>query len=438
MKKITAVILVVCMLTLSLTSCRSVGRYAATFNTPAVFDFEGAAQTISQTSGLEVTAAFLETFGVDAAQMLLDEVENGTYTELSWKKATGYSYHVVSDMLDGTIDSQYIRDFGFNGRDTFDVSFAGDINFDADYRIMYHAAEMGGVMNCFDPALVEYLNARDVFMINNEFSIGTSGAPLVGKTFTFQVPPSSIEYLQNLGTDIVSLANNHVYDYGESCFIETLDNLTSAGIPYVGAGRNLDEASQAQYFIVNGCKVGIIAASRAEKVYFTPVAEEDSAGIMGTYDSELFVEAIKEADAQCDILVAYVHWGTENSTVLETAQKEMAREYIDAGADAIIGSHTHCLQGMEFYNGKPIIYSTGNFWFNSKLLDSCVITLRVDNDMNFETIILPLKQENCETRILTEYEDYRGLFDRVESYEPQGVTISDDGVISPAPPQNAY
>lgn len=434
MRRFIAIVLTVCMLTLCFTSCRKVGRYVPSFIAQAEFDYEAAAVTVAQASGMAVTVDFLETIGADACQMLLDDINSGAYTELSWKKATGYSYHVVSDILSGAINSQYIRDFGFNGKDTFDVSFAGDINFDTDYMNMVHANEMGGVMNCIDPTLVEYLNKSDIFMINNEFSIGTSGAPLSGKTYTFQVSPESTQYLQLLGADIVSLANNHVYDYGESSFLETLDNLTSAGIPYVGAGKNLDEASQAQYFIVNGCKVGIIAASRAEKVYFTPVAEEDSAGIMGTYDSELFVEAIKEADAQCDILIAYVHWGTENTTKLENAQINMAKEYIDAGADAIIGSHTHCLQGMEYYNGKPIVYSTGNFWFNSKNLDSCVITLRIDNDMNVETRILPLKQQNCETRILTEYEDYRGLYDRVESYEPQGVTISDDGVISPATP----
>ncbi len=434
MKRLIAVILSVCMLTVCFTSCRKVGRYVPSVIVQAELDYEAAAVTVAQASGLAVTVDFLETIGAEACRLLLDDIDAGAYTELSWKKATGYSYHVVSDILSGAINSQNIRDFGFNGKDTFDVSFAGDINFDTDYMNMVHANEMGGVMNCIDPALVEYLNKSDVFMINNEFSIGTGGAPLNGKTYTFQVSPESTQYLSALGTDIVSLANNHVYDYGRSAFLETLDNLTSAGIPYVGAGKNLEEASQAQYFIVNGCKVGIIAASRAEKVYFTPVAEEDSAGIMGTYDSELFVEAIKEADAQCDILIAYVHWGTENSTKLEKAQINMAKEYIDAGADAIIGSHTHCLQGMEYYNGKPIVYSTGNFWFNSKNLDSCVITLRVDNDMNVETRILPLKQQNCETRILTEYEDYRGLYDRVESYEPQGVTISDDGVISPATP----
>ena len=140
-------------------------------------------------------------------------------------------------------------------------------------------------------------------MINNEFSIGTRGSALEGKTWTFQAAPETVEIHKTLGADIVSLANNHVYDFGEEGFTDTLDYLTAAGIPYVGAGRNLDEARQAQYFIVNGVKVGIVAASRAEKVYFTPVATEDTPGIMGTYESADFLEAIKEADAQCDILI---------------------------------------------------------------------------------------------------------------------------------------
>ena len=153
---------------------------------------------------------------------------------------------------------------------------------------------------------------------------------------------------------------------------------------------------------------------------------------MGTYDRSAFVEAIKEADSQCDVLIAYVHWGTENSTKLEEAQKTMAREYIAAGVDAVIGGHTHCLQGMEFYNGALIVYSVGNFWFNSKSLDSCVITLKINKNIEIEASIVPLAQKGCETRLLTEVSERRALFDRVESYEPQGVTISDNGVITPA------
>ena len=152
-----------------------------------------------------------------------------------------------------------------------------------------------------------------------------------------------------MGADIVSLANNHVFDYGEDAFYDTLDNLKKAGIPYIGAGRNIEEAKKGCYFVINGCKVGIVAASRAEKVRFTPVSTADTPGVMGTYDNADFLNVIKDARVQCDLLFVYVHWGTENSTALEQAQIKGAREYIDAGADVIVGAHTHCLQGMEFY-----------------------------------------------------------------------------------------
>jgi poly-gamma-glutamate synthesis protein (capsule biosynthesis protein) len=89
---------------------------------------------------------------------------------------------------------------------------------------------------------------------------------------------------------------------------------------------------------------------------------------------------------------------------------------------------------MEFYKNVPIVYSVGNFWFNSKNLDSCVITLEIDLEGDMDIRIMPLKQQNCETRLLTG-EDGRALFDRVESYEPQGISIADDGLITPAQPQ---
>ena len=152
---------------------------------------------------------------------------------------------------------------------------------------------------------------------------------------------------------------------------------------------------------------------------------------MGTYESADFLDAIAEADAECDILVAYVHWGTENSVKLESAQKRMAKEYIDAGADAVIGGHTHCVQGLDFYNDKPIAYSVGNFWFSSYTLDSCVVTLRVDKNMNVETVFVPLIQEGCETRLL-KGEERREYLDKIESFEPQAVKISDDGIVTPA------
>ena len=321
--------------------------------------------------------------------------------------------------------------FGNNGSDRFTVSFVGDILLDPDFAPMVHAKAKGGVLGkCIDQKIVDHLKSSDIFLINHEFSSGSRGKPLYNKSWTFQAPESSLSILKDMGADIVSLANNHVFDYGEDAFYDTLDNLKKAGIPYIGAGRNIEEAKKGCYFVINGCKVGIVAASRAEKVRFTPISTADTPGVMGTYDNADFLNVIKDARAQCDLLFVYVHWGTENSTALEQAQIKGAREYIDAGADVIVGAHTHCLQGMEFYKNKPIIYSVGNFWFNSKTLDSCVMTFTVDKDMNVQTQILPLLQKGCETRLLTAENERRALFDRVESYEPQGVSISDDGIVT--------
>lgn len=420
------------MLSLVLSGCRVEGMGTLAVNSPAdsVFDFELAAQKISAAYGKHVDADLLEFIGREKTENLLGDAENGIFNDASWLHATGYTYLANLDVKNGVVDTKYIRDFGFNGKETFDISFAGDVLYDPDYSPMGHANSMGGVLECIDSEVVEYLRASDVLLINNEFSVGTRGEPLSGKTWTFQASPDSLQIHKDLGADIVSLANNHVYDYGKIGFYDTLDHLEAAGIPYVGAGRNLDEAKQAQYFIVNGVKIGIVAASRAEKVYFTPVATEDSAGIMGTYESADFLDAIREADAQCDILIVNVHWGTENSVKLEKAQKTMAREYIDAGADAVIGGHTHCVQGFEFYNGKPIAYSIGNFWFSSYTLDSCVVTLRIDGNLNVETRFLPLIQEGCETHLL-EGEERREYLDKVEGFEPQTVRISDDGIVTP-------
>ncbi|MBQ2904035.1 MAG: CapA family protein [Clostridia bacterium] len=402
--------------------------------TDAGFDYSSASVKISDASGLDMTPQFLESMGENIAEKLVSSIDSGTYNEKIWLSLTGYSYHVIKDMLSGSLNADNIKDCGNNGKSTFSVAFVGDILFDKDFRPMVHANEMGGVLNCIDKAVVDYLNACDVFLINNEFTIGERGEPLPGKTWTFQVEPEKTQLLKDLGADIVSLANNHIYDYGKVGFYDTIDNLKKAGIPYIGAGDNVDEAGKPYYFIVNGIKVGIVAASCAEKTTsFNPVATKLTHGVMGTYDSAAFVDAIKKADSECDILVAYVHWGTENTTVLDEQQKTLAREYIDAGVDAVIGGHTHCLQGMEFYKDVPIVYSVGNFWFNSKTLDSCVITLEIDENADMGIRIMPLKQQNCETRLLTG-EDARGLFDRVESYEPQGVSIADDGLITKAAP----
>ena len=137
-----------------------------------------------------------------------------------------------------------------------------------------------------------------------------------------------------------------------------------AGIPYVGAGRDLAAAQAPVYLQAGRLTVAYVAASRAEKFCMTPEATDTTPGILLCYDNNRFIASIREAAAHADYVVAFPHWGIERSTDLQDEQTQGARAYIDAGADAVIGTHAHCMQGIEFYQGKPILYNLGNFWFD--------------------------------------------------------------------------
>lgn len=315
-------------------------------------------------------------------------------------------------------------------------SFAGDICFDDSCAVMQDYIGQGEKLeNNIAPELLGMMRDADVCFVNNEFAFSDRGTPLENKMYTFRANPARASMLQEMGVDIAGLANNHVYDFGAEAMEDTLLTLQRIGIDYVGAGRNLKEAMTPVYREIEGKKIAYVAASRAEKFKMTPQATEDAAGILRCYDTELFLQEIREARTQADYVIAIVHWGTEYSTELEEVQTTTGREYIDAGADIVIGGHTHCLQGMEYYKGKPILYSLGNFWFNNKPLDSMLVLVRLSGEdktseiteKNVQVQIVPARQENCRTRLL-EGEDAGRLFDYLEGLS-EGIIIDEDGVV---------
>lgn len=298
---------------------------------------------------------------------------------------------------------------------------------------MPHAKSMpGGVVDCFSPQIVESLCKADVAMVNNEFCYSDRGEPLPEKEYTLRAKPESVNYLKDLGIDVVSLANNHVFDYGEEAFTDTLDALNNAGVKYAGAGRNYDEASAPVCYYVNGRKVAIMSAARTEYYkIFTPQATENSCGIMRTHTPDDFIREIAEVKQKSDYVIVYVHWGNENTAELKPQQKQLARQLIDAGADAVFGSHPHVLQGIEFYKGKPVVYSLGNFWFNTKSVDSCFVTLTF-SQQNTALKYYPCRQSGSETKLLTEAEERRRVFDYVISISPGEIIINDEGMVNEA------
>ena len=179
------------------------------------------------------------------------------------------------------------------------LAFAGDINFDDNWcNMIYYHSHAEELSDVIDEDYLECMRSADLFWINNEFTYSDRGAPLNGKMYTFRTAPENVELLTQMGVDIVGLANNHVYDYGEEALIDTMDTLQNAGIPYVGAGHDLAEAMSPVYFDLDGFTIAYVAASRAEKFKMTPQATESSPGILRCYDNTLFLEEIEEGIRQ--------------------------------------------------------------------------------------------------------------------------------------------
>ncbi len=313
------------------------------------------------------------------------------------------------------------------------IDFAGDIDFDDRYSNMLALRARGnGISGCLDSSLLERLRSADIFMLNNEFPYSTRGAALADKKFTFRADPSTVSFLNDMGVDIVSLANNHAYDYGEEALIDTFETLDNAGIPYVGAGYNIDEAMHPVYFIAGGMKIAFVSATQIERSLppDTKEATETSPGVLRTLDPEKFVSVIKEAESNSDFVIAYVHWGSENVNEFEASQRELATTYVDAGADLIIGDHPHVLQGIEYIKDVPVFYSLGNFWFNSKTLDNCVAEIVLSGGTIQSLQFIPCRQYDCSTHLMTKGNgDFERILSDMRGYSVN-IKIDENGYIT--------
>ncbi len=314
----------------------------------------------------------------------------------------------------------------------FTVCFAGDINLDDNWgTTLFMDSQPGGIHDCISKELMESMKNADIMCLNNEFTFTTRGEKLAGKLYHFRANPQRVEVLMEMGVDVVKLANNHACDYGSQSLLDTMDTLKNAGIEYVGAGENLQEAMTPVYIEVDGKTVAFVAASRAEKNIKTPQATETEPGILRCYETELFIDTIKEAKQNADFVLAYVHWGTEYSYELEEVQMTTGKEYLDAGADVIIGAHSHCLQGMEYYDGKPIIYSLGNYWFNEKTLDTMLLELHFygdDLDSQLEVKVIPAIQAEYKTTYVSDKDERERIFSFLEGISIN-VFIDENGIV---------
>lgn len=390
-----------------------------------------------------IDEGFLAWVSSNYGKRVLDDIvsKNDYSNPEIWFDETGKSIRVLYIEYCGAIGLDYsnLATYRQASSDENDGSctllFSGDLSMANDIATTtFMMEEPNKLKDCFSPDLLQVMNDADIFEINNEFTYTTRGTPIPGKAFTFRGNPENAKELQGIGVDIVSLANNHVYDYGEEGLLDTLDTLNSVGMPYLGAGHNLSEAMKPAYFIAGGRKIALVAATQIERSYnYTKEATDDSPGVLKTLNPDKFMAEISEAKKNADFVIVIVHWGTEGNSYYGSDQTELAKNFISAGADVIIGGHTHCLQGIEFIDGIPVYYSLGNYWFSSTMnmpapYDTGLAEIKINKDGSITPSFVPCHFANGVTSLVTDVNEKEALFTRLEQLS-NTIIIDENGVI---------
>lgn len=187
-----------------------------------------------------------------------------------------------------------------------------------------------------------------------------------GSIYSFRDDPRTVEGLLFAGFDALSLANNHIFDWGREALRDTVVHLNSAGIKTVGAGGDAVEANAPLLIDAKDAKVALIAFTN-----LYPKSFEATGTITGIskFDEGEILEKIRALRTTADIVVLSIHWGNEYETSASNEQKRLGRMFIDAGADIVVGHHPHVVQELEQYKNGWIAYSLGNFIFDQNFSD---------------------------------------------------------------------
>ena len=206
-----------------------------------------------------------------------------------------------------------------------------------------------------------HLRAADFTVGNLECPIARIGKALDNKIYSFRAHPRVVPLLKGR-FDALAVANNHSGDYGKEAFLETLEHLERAGILAFGGGRDLAAAHAPLWVERQGLRIAVLAYNEFKPRSFEASAERP--GIAWSEDSQVVSDIRAARAAGADLVIPFMHWGWEREPNPSQRQRQLARTLIDAGADLVVGGHPHVTQGAEYYRGRLIIYSLGNFVFD--------------------------------------------------------------------------
>ncbi|MCK5148864.1 CapA family protein [bacterium] len=233
------------------------------------------------------------------------------------------------------------------------------------------------------------LMASDVAIANLEAPFTCKGIAFK-KKYTFRVPATFADGILRSGIDVLTLANNHILDYGAIGLRETVSLLDSIGLAHCGAGENLHAAEEAAILEVNGKKIGCIAFSLTYPAEFWATSMRPGTAYPRLNRLKLIIESLENS---VDYIVVSFHWGGELMISPKPYQRMYAKNAIDWGADLVLGHHPHVLQGCEWYKERLIAYSLGNYVFgsyNNKVHNSVILKVLLDDSRIIYSEIIPI------------------------------------------------
>ena len=250
------------------------------------------------------------------------------------------------------------------------LAFAGDVHFAG--RV---ARLLADPATTFGP-ITSVLKSADFTAVNLETPVTSRGRPQP-KTYHFATTPSAFTALRDAGVDLVTMANNHILDYGQAGLANTLTAAKAAHFPYVGAGVNAAAAWAPYVARINGTKVAIVGVSQVAELASSWVATASRPGEANTINLGQTLAAVRAAKRLARIVIVFMHWGTEGMACPDQNQLSLAPQLAAAGASIVIGAHAHMLQGSGWLGHTFVAYGMGNFlwWENSYSTATGVLTL---------------------------------------------------------------
>jgi len=205
--------------------------------------------------------------------------------------------------------------------------------------------------SAFGP-ITAVLKSADFGALNLETSITSRGTPQP-KTYHFRAPPTAFTALRDAGVDLVTMANNHVLDYGRVGLADTLAAARAARFPYVGIGTSAAT--------IKGVRIAVIGVSQVAELASSWVATPSRPGEANAIDLRRTLAAVRSARRLASVVIVFMHWGTEGQACPDQNQLSLAHRLAAAGASIIIGAHAHMLQGSGWLGHTFVAYGMGNF-----------------------------------------------------------------------------